>query len=249
MLRPCLAFLLCATAGCAPSPSPQPGPPTLGIDAQAIFAHHRAARLDQFKMRHQVETSFGPRSEVVEGFLIVDRPDRFWVRAMSPFGATLFDVKDLGGGDMQVDIRLDEVKDQRAPQFLARDIRRIYLSTCNADAAVKAVGDAAVARCALAGTEPAIETDAGPDRPDDALALHIDAAGLLRKKIFSRAGADTARIELRDYRQHGARWFAHRIELDHAQVSYGLTIELLDVDPAFDAAALFARQPAGAPAP
>ena len=245
-----LALITAGVGACGGGgPPPHPGPPALGLDPAGLFAHWRAQRLDQLKMRHQVETRFLGRSEVVNGTVLLARPDRFWVRAQSPFGATLFDVKVDPPAPMQVDVRIDEIRDRRAPQFMARDIRRIYLATCPASAAVEAApGGGAVVRCDLPQTEAPIQTDRGPDGPDQRLEMQISADGLLRHERFERDGQTTVLLDYSDYRPVDGHWLAHRIELKHQQIDYAISVQLLEADVHFDAASRFAPRPAAAAA-
>ena len=243
--RGCSTLLLLASA-CAASASARGGPTSLGLSGRATLAAYLAAIPPTIKMRHQVETRFGTRSEVVEGFCVLARPDQFWVRAMSPLGGTLFDVKGTRDGHVELDTPLDSIADARGPFYLARDIRRIYLENCPADADIKPVRDGFRVSCSLKGeTEPG-SADPGLEPPDDAMAEILSPSGIVWEKELYRGGEPTAVVHYDDYREVQGLWLAHRITLTGHTALYSLTILLLDADVTFDAARLFAK-PATSP--
>jgi len=122
------------------------------------------------KLRHQVETRMPGHTEVVDGFLVLARPESFWVRAMSPLGGTLFDLRTMSGGRVVLDTPIAAIADARAPFYMARDIRRIFIRECDADAEVRPVKGGFRVSCVLPPVEQPIMSDRGPDLPDDALA-------------------------------------------------------------------------------
>jgi len=226
-------------AGCGARPAPAPAvapPPSLGLDGPATYRAYLDARAPRVKMRHQVESSFGGRDEVIEGFFVLERPDRFYVNARSPMGPALFEVKSVPPAPLAVKAYLPQLQDGRMARFLARDIRRIYVEECPADAPVTPDGDGFVVRCALDAREaPIMEGDA----PDDALELRLDRAAQLRQKAFLRAGKPIATVRYLELTPESGVWLAHRIELTPADAPYHLVIVLLAVDFGFDTSRVF----------
>jgi hypothetical protein len=233
------AVLLATLAACGARPAAAPAvapPPALGLDGPATYRAYLDARPSRMKMRHQVESSFGGRDEVIEGFFVLERPDRFYVNARSPMGPALFEVKSAPPAPLEVKAYLPQLRDGRMARFLARDIRRIYVEECPPDASVTAEGDGFAVRCAVDAREaPIMEGDA----PDDALELHLDRAAQLREKSFWRGGKPTATVRYLDLRPESEVWLAHRIELTPADAPYHLAIVLLAVDFGFDVSRVF----------
>lgn len=191
-------------------------------------------------MQHEVESVFGGRREVITGFLVVERPDRFFVYARSPMGPALFQVRSVPPLPLAVTAHLAQLRDDRFARYLARDIRRIYLVVCPAAAAAVNEEDVVVVRCALG---PAAAPLAVDEDPDDALELRMGPGGELREKRFFRSGAPTALVRYDDPRRVGDTWLAHRIELTHASLSYRLRIVLAAADLAFDTDRVFGSPP------
>ncbi len=235
-----LALVAPACRRAAPPPEVAP-PPSLGLDAAGTYRAYLEARPARFKMRHQVASSFAGRDEVIEGFLVLERPDRFYVSARSPMGPALFDVKAVPPAALEVKAHLPQLSDERMARYLARDIRRIYLTDCPEGSTLEAAeGGGVVARGAVAAADDAIP---GDDGPDDALAVRVDANGLVREKTYSRAGRPTVVIRYDEQRPVGGTWLAHRIGLVHQQLPYRLTIVLLAADLGFDTSRIFAGSP------
>lgn len=221
--------LACASPPPPAAPPPQAGPVPTAQDPQAVFEAFLRHQVQALKYRHQVETRFLGRTEVIDGFLLLARPDRFWVRALSPLGATLFDVRQHATGELTYDMHIPEV-DDRAPGYLARDIRRLYLDQCPSGTPARAVGEHIEVSCELSPQSP---TPQGSDPPDDHLVMELSPGGLLTGKRFSRSGEPTAVVTYGDYGQQEGRWWAHSITLEHRQVDYALRIRMLQVDPNF----------------
>ncbi len=237
-----LSLALVAASACFAAPRPRSGPPALGLDGRATFQHYLDTIPAHLKMRHQVDTRFVDQSEVVEGFCVVARPEQFWIRATTPMGGTLFDVRSAQGGGVQVETSLEQLKDARGPLYLARDIRRIYLKECPADAALLPMREGFRVSCPLAATEIPIQADDGPDKPDDAMALLISEGGVVWEKTFYRGGVATAQISYDDYQQAHGLWLPQRITLTSLGAPYTLTIALISADPTFDTTRIFGAQ-------
>jgi hypothetical protein len=214
-------------AACAHRIPVHVGPPALDAEPGVVYSSYLAGLPRTFKMRHQVATRFGPREEVLEGFLVGERPARFWVRAMGPLGGTLFDVKSIDG-ELRVDVKLEQLDDPNAPRYLAADIRRIYFQDCPAGGPVERRGDTVVATCSLAGTGP-----------DDHLESILTLGGVVLEKRFHKNGESTVAVTYEDYREVGGAWLPHRIHLAAAKLPYELTIALLKVEIGVDTSAAF----------
>ena len=220
---------------CVRHPEPRVAPPPLGLDGAATYQAYREHAPKHFKMRHTVESTFGPRSEVIEGFLVVDLPDRFYVSARSPMGPALFEVKSVPPAPLEVSTHLAELSDASMAHYLARDIRRIYLQECPADVPVEARGDAFVVRCPL----PVSDDGIADDQPDDAVELVLGPGADLRQKVFSRAGQPTAIVTYDVERVIAGVWLPHVIDLRHTSIPYRLRITLVAVDFGFDTSRIF----------
>jgi len=197
-------------------------------------------------MRHEVEWRFGGQAQVMHGILIGSRPDRFWVRAQTPVGGTLFDVRSSGAGRLEVDLRMADVANTLGPYYLARDIRRIYFADCPAGSPASEASDGVRVTCRLPPSpEPSPPPELGQLEPaDDALSEALGADGLLRAKCFSRAEQPTVCVFFEDYgRDAGPTPLARRIHLEHLRIPYALTIALLEADTTFQAARLFEAKP------
>lgn len=242
MLRLLVALALVMNA-CAPRP-PSAGPDPMTLSPEAAFAHYHALQPVRFRMKHEVRSKFGDREDVLTGFLVVEKPSKFFVRAMAGLGLTLFDVRAVGAA-VDVDVRVPALSDPRAPLFLARDIRRIYLHDCPPGTAAGLSRGRTVVTCGLPLSEEPILADGGVDRPDDRLLLTLNAAALVESKCFSRGDEPTACVVFHDYRRYGDRWLAQRIELAHQQLPYHLEIRLVGVDFDFDTSRVFAAKPSG----
>jgi hypothetical protein len=229
-----LTFGACTRAAVPPA-SAAPAP-ALGLSGPETYRAYLAAEPRRYKLRHQVESSFGGRDEVLEGFLVVELPGRFFVAARAPLGPALFEVKAVPGRPLEVHPHLPQLEDGRMARYLARDIVRAYLRECPADAPVSEEADGFAVSCALTPDEEPIP---GDDGPDDALTLRLDRAGRLRQKSFARAGAATATVTYRDDRRVEGVWLAHRLELTPAALPYRLTIVLVSADLAFDTSRVF----------
>jgi hypothetical protein len=204
-------------AACTPAPRPPAaGPAPIPGDASAVYAHYIETLPRSFKMRHQVASRFGDREDVISGYLIGERPDRFWVRAAGPMGVTLFDVKSTGGSDLRVDAKLDQITDPNAPRYLANDIRRIYFAECPAGTAARREDDLVVAACDL----PA------PADPDDHLVTSLSPGGIVLKKCFYKDRAPTVCVDYEDYAETAGTWLARRVHLQAMAFPYELTIAL-----------------------
>ena len=88
-----------------PTLPPYAGPPSLELSPNQTVAHTLSKLPTSFKMRHQVEATLGDQQEVIEGLLVLEAPDKFLVRALSPLGATLFDIRKESDLPLKVDIR------------------------------------------------------------------------------------------------------------------------------------------------
>ena len=186
-------------------------------------------------MRHTVESTFGSHREVIEGFLVVEKPDRLYVVARSPMGMALFDVKSVPPAPPDVTTHIAALSDPRMARFLARDIGRMYLRECPSDAPVESARDGYVVRCSLAPNDDGIVDD----EPDDAVELHLGPGAELKRKIFAHAGRVTATVTYDDQRQVAGVWLPHFIELTHASQPYSLRIVLLTADLNFDSSRIF----------
>jgi hypothetical protein len=237
----CAALLASITAcGARPTPVPAAAPPSLGVDGPATYRAYLDARAPRVKMRHQVASSFGGRDEVIEGFFVLERPDRFYVNARSAMGPALFEVKSVPPAPLAVKAYLPQLQDGRMARFLARDIGRIYVDECPPDAPVAPDGDDFVVRCAVDAREaPIMEGDA----PDDTLELRLDRAAVLRQKTFLRGGKPTAVVRYLELAPESGVWLAHRIELSPADAPYHLAVVLLAVDFGFDTSRVFGGAP------
>ncbi len=232
-------FLAMVVSACATAPGPTPaafprprgGPAPAGASPQAVWQAFLDAQPRQLKMRHQVETRFAGRHEVVDGVLLLELPDHFWVRALSPLGATLFDVGKIAS-HLQHEVYLPGL-DARGPQFLARDIRRIFLRQCPSETPALARGDEVIVACPIGDLDPPIDTGMGIDPPDDHLEMAFTPGGILLRKQYSAGGTPTALVAYGYAPQGDTRW-STRTTLTHARIAYALDIQLVSVDPHFD---------------
>jgi hypothetical protein len=222
-------------SACGRNPKPHAAPASLGLDGPGTYAAYLASTPQHFKMRHTVESTFGTHREVIEGFLVAERPDRLYVVARSPMGMALFDVKSVPPAPPEVTAHIAALSDPRMARFLARDIGRIYLRECPSDAAVEPVSDGYVVRCMLASSDDGIVDD----EPDDAVEVYLGPGAELKKKVFAHAGQVTATITYDDQRQVEGVWLPHFIELTHASQAYRLRIVLLATDFGFDTSRIF----------
>lgn len=221
--------------GCTNRAALNAGPPPLATDARGIWETYQQRAPRNIKMRHQVEAAFFGRSQVLEGIFVLQKPDRFWVRAMSPLGNTLFDVRREPPAPLKVENYVEEVSDRRAPFFLAHDIARIYLVECPPTATPKLHADVVEISCALPAS--------GTDDEDSHLLMVLSNGGVIVAKHFYKTGTETVRIFYRDYQNISGTWLARRIQLRHQQLDYHLEIALTDADPAFDTSKVFAARP------
>lgn len=239
-----------SVAACSATPQPKVGPPALGLSGEDTYATYIARLPLQFKMRQHVESRFGERNEVIDGFFVVKRPERFWLQARGMLGIRLFEVRELPDKPRHVEIYLDQLRQAGAtaessmPAYLARDIRRIYLTDCPVGTPVTDSGQVFVVDCVPPHPEPApgpTAPTASGDEPDDRLVMVLNKGAALSSKHFYRDGALRVTISYEDLRPVGATWLAHTIRLVHAALPYALRIVLIDVDLGFDAGAVFAR--------
>jgi hypothetical protein len=239
--RRLLLLVLATIASCVgrQSPPPPTAVPSLGLDGPATYRAYLDRGPRRFKMRHQVESTFAGRTEVIEGFLVVERPDRFYVNARSPIGPALFEVKAMPPAPLAVTTHLAELSDERMARYLARDIRRMYLQECPADTPAADEPEGFAISCPLAPADDAI---AGDDGPDDALVMHFGRGAEVRRKVFSRQGRATAVVSYSDLRLVGGAWLAHAIELEHQLLPYRMHIALLGADLDFDTGRVFGRR-------
>jgi hypothetical protein len=238
--------LLLTLAACASS-SAHGGPPSLALSGRATLERYLEALPRQLKMHHQVETRLGTHREVVEGFCVLERPERFWVRATTPLGGTLFDLKTTADGHVTLDTPMESIADARGPFYLARDIRRVYLRDCPREAEIRAVRDGFRISCHLDTAAEAGREQGGSVLADDAMAETVGPGGVVWEKEFYRDGNATAVVHYDDYRMVGDLWLAHRVTVLGRDAPYSLLVVLLSADPAFDAARVFVDPPATAP--
>ncbi|MEK7705642.1 MAG: hypothetical protein AAB426_11835 [Myxococcota bacterium] len=240
--RGALALVALLGSACAPATWPSsgtaPAPAALNRDPRTIFAAYLAQQPAQLKMRHQVESTFGDRHEIVQGVMLLARPRQFWLRALGPLGTTLFDVRQETDGRVVVTKALAQLDDERAPILLARDIARIYLDDCPPDADLRSTTDGIEARCTLPAP---LAPDARDPPPDTTLRELIAPSGLVQQKCFFAGDAATACVRYREPTRLGDTWLAREIELVPAVLPYRLRIVLLDADPSFDVGAAFGR--------
>lgn len=238
-----LALLLAASCGGGSGRLAQLSrtkPPVLGRDGSTTYQAYLAAAPRRFKMRHQVAATFGNRTEVISGALVMDRPDRFRVRAMAMLGMPLFDVQSEAGKPIAVQAFLNTLTDGRLPHYLARDIHRIYIALCPPDTETTRTGDDIVVRCSI---PPFGERIAGDEGPDDAVELRVSRHGLLQQKCFYRRAAATACITYDDHREVSGRWLAHRIRLVHKTLPYEVSVALVSADFDYDTTRAFTKNP------
>jgi hypothetical protein len=222
---------------CAPRPRAEP--PALGLDGAAVYAAYLAGQPPHAKLRHQVESDYGQEHVVIEGFLVLERPERFFVHARSPLGPALFEVKSIAG-QLSVQVYIDQLKDQALARYLARDIERIYLTDCPTTTAVEPEGRGFRLRCTLP-----VSGAAGAEA-DDGLVMRLGPGAEVREKTFYRGEQAAAVVSYEDYREVGGRYLAHRIVLAQPLLSYRLSIVLEAADLDFDPSRLFGA-PAGPP--
>ncbi len=211
--------------------TPPPGPPPLGLDAGGVLRTYVETRPTRFKLRQQVGVTIHDRHEAMLGVLVVEHPSRFWVRAMTPVGVSLFDVRAERGRAPTVTTHAASPSDPRTAQYLARDIQRIYMDDCPADAAVHRHGNAYQARCDMPHD----------GRGDDELRMDLTPGGVVWHKRFLRDGVVTAYVDYADYRIRDDIWWAHRIVLSRPQPPYRLTVVLIDADAELDVGAILDR--------
>jgi hypothetical protein len=204
------------------------------FDPVAVYLQYLDQRPQRFKMRHQVASRFGSRTEMFEGVLIVERPDRFFVQASRSFGPALFELTSVPPAPLVVRSPVDELGDRRFSHFLARDIRRIYLEDCPKEARVVATGTGLTARCAL---DPERAADLGGES-DDALEMRLDARRHLAEKRFFAGSKPSTTIRYTDYRAGAEQSWAHHIVLTSVSGAYDLTIVLLGVEEGWETGTL-----------
>jgi hypothetical protein len=221
---------LLATIACAGTPRVQVGPPPLGLAPPAVHEAYLAAQAAQLKLRHQVALNVSGEQRLMTGVLVIERPSRFWVRAMTPVGVSLFELRAQRGRPAQVTTAAEAPADPRAAQTLRQDIERIYLLDCPPDARAHRNGPVVEVKCDLA------DSAAG----DEALQADLTPGGVLLAKRFLRGGIVTASITYGEYSEADGRWWPRRITLSRTEMSYRLSIALTDADPNFDTTRVFA---------
>ncbi len=234
MLRPRLLAVAVLVSACAARPPlAKPAPPSLHLSPRETYTAYLAARPHQLKMTHQVESRFADRTLVINGYLALRLPQSFVVQAQSAgLGPALFTVKQLPRAPLDVQVYVDALADRRFVEYLAEDIRRIYLLDCPAEAAAdaEAQGRTVVVSCKLTPRS---------NESDDSLVMVLGEGGELRQKLFRRGGRLTTVVHYNNHVRHDGHWLAERIVLEHRQLPYTLTIALLSAAFDFDSNALF----------
>ena len=234
-------FILLAPVviGCAAVPRPYTGPPSLGLSGRETLLAYLASRPAAIKLKHQVEMRFMNETRVVEGYCVLARPGGFWARASVPLGVTLFEVKGADDGSVEVTTPIAKVEEARAPLYLARDIRRIYVTDCDSSASAVPVRAGFRVSCALPPRAPPATAEDGIEPDDDAVLEILSPGGVILEKQFFRDGSITATIVYEAYRLVDATWVPARISLEGRSIDYGLTIHLVEADPNFDVTRIF----------
>lgn len=231
-----LAILLPGIAlalGCQSTPTlpPYAGPPSLQLSPSQTVAQTLSRIPTSFKMRHQVEATLGERREVIEGLLVFEAPDKFLVRALSPLGATLFDIKKESGLPLQVDIRLEQLQRDGLPSYLAEDITRIFTDLCPQEIQATVDEQGLVQACILSRQ--------GPNGAPLYLRTVYGLGGVILEKCYREGELQSSCIQYRDYQRDGELWVSHLILLKHRTLPYSLKLVLLEADLQFDTSRIF----------
>jgi len=227
-----------AMAACVPN-----GPvPVAGLmhqsDGDKAYRAYLDGRPRQLKLRHQVETHFADHDEFVSGYLVLAPGGRLLLRAMSPLGASLFEIRNVPPAPPVVTSNVPQLSDPKWVEYLLADLRRIYLLDCPATHDVAKIDGRFAVECELP-----CSSDRAPSPPeDDGLRTEISDQGLVMAKKFRRRGEATAHIVYADYRLTAGLPLAHRITLDYPMLHYAMTIALIDADTKVDVARLFAPE-------
>ncbi|MEE9312236.1 MAG: hypothetical protein V3V10_07450 [Planctomycetota bacterium] len=132
-MRIILSFVvLLALVGCAETdPYTRPKPAYTGISSTPAFVYTYNSRWPkQFKSVQTVTIDFGPVTKTLIGYLVVQRPGRFRLNAMTEQGMTIFELAHYDGYDTYR-INTDEFS-ETALDNVSRDIQRIFLHQISA---------------------------------------------------------------------------------------------------------------------
>lgn len=125
-------------AGCTARPAVAPSGALVGIDATAVFAATRAReeQVRTLRVRFDARLEHQETSRSTSGVLVVEKPDRFRLRLLSPLGITVFDYVARGRRRRMVlategKVLDDEAIDRHAP-FSPGALRAAFLRGADA---------------------------------------------------------------------------------------------------------------------
>lgn len=161
------ALLLCACAEVDPYRRAEAArTPALTADAACEAFNNRWPA--QFKCVQTVTLDFGPVTRTLVGYLVVQRPGRFRLQGMTEQGLKVFEL--VGDGeDTRILFAADDMQDN-VLQNIARDIRRVFLTTahaggsttaeleaCDSGTRLRVRGGEITHRSLLVGTPPLVD--------------------------------------------------------------------------------------------
>ncbi|MCK5689373.1 hypothetical protein KAI87_08890 [Myxococcota bacterium] len=195
------------------------GPAPTKLSADVTFQNYLSAQPKTFKIRHQVESVFMGRTEVISGFLVGDERGRLRVHARKAIGPPLFDI--ISDGDENpplLEAHLPGVDIKEMATHLIADIRRIYMTQC--PATTRAVWDGDIIRvdCPLPAS--------GFFHGDDRLVMSLSRGGVVAQKLYYRQGEQSLIVKYQNYKEIDGRWQAEIIEAEPTRFPYRLRIAL-----------------------
>jgi len=211
-------------AGCASAPPPRPALPT---DPAARLAAVRAGEdhVRSLRARFDSVTRLPGGDRSATGVLLVDKPDRFRLRLMLPFGITVFDYLNVGERSWIALPLADAAQRSRAGAFapFSRDdlgqafLRGAYAFPGQCGAAA-GPGDDVSVTCRVDG---AVRRT-----------LRIGAHGIAEEASYD-GGEVRLRVRYADYRPVGGLALPFRITLDYPQrqQTVDITITHYEVNP------------------
>lgn len=183
-------LLVTWVCGCGGVPAPTNAP---GLSPAQVLAGRAPLYAPGLQMLHQVALDMPGRSDVMVGRMRFPAAERYHLQAQTPFGLDLFAL--AFDGERYTHEVAEPLRGRFPAEALAREIGRMYLHACGADAEVSGAYEV---RCA-----GLVET--------------LDPRTLaVRRRQFSVAEPSPRTIDIRyeEYAWFEGRWLAKRVVLE-----------------------------------